>query len=137
MVEQFNALTEVEQRVFLDLVDPQPEPESAAKKTRKKRTTKSAKAQSLSTAIRSSHEAKGDAPTSDGQLCTAKIPGLDVVCGETSDKLIHDPNGGYAGYHPFDTSAQPAEKRSRRKAAGANITPNSEIEKGAAIGAGS
>lgn len=34
--------------------------------------------------------------------CVAKVPGLGVECGETADKLIHDPTGGYGGYHEFE-----------------------------------
>lgn len=139
MIERFHNLTQEERKCFLDLVDPQPEPEPPAKQTRKKRTTKSAKAQSLESAIKSSQEAKAEAPlVLDGTPCTATVPGLDVVCGETADKLIHDPQGGYAGYHPFEASApaQPAEKKSRRKAATANSTPNSVTNSEGALAVG-
>lgn len=130
-------LSTEEYMLYLDMVAPQVEPEPAEKKTRKKRTTKSAKAQSLEGAIASSRDAKVEAPKANGQLCTAMVPGLDVVCGETEDKLIHDPNGGYGGYHPFVPAVPAVAKKLLRKAAAANNTPNSKIEKGAAMSAGS
>lgn len=79
---------------------------------------------------------KADA-RSNGQLCIAKIPGLDVECGDPEDNRVHDKNAGYAGYHPFEPPAQPAEKKSKKKAAAARATQNSEIEKAAVISAGS
>lgn len=133
LVEQFKTLTSEQQAVFLDLVDPQVEPEQPAKKTRKKRTTKSAKAQSLESAIKSSHVAKAEAPKPNGQLCTAMVPGLDVPCGEPEDALIHDPQGGYTSFHPFVAAAPVAEKKTRRKAAAGNSGASSETGEAAAI----
>lgn len=84
VVEQYNALSEVEQKVFLDLVDPQPEPEAPAVKTRKKRASKSAKAQSLSSAI-------------------AKVPKVDTEADEAAEraKEIISPKCNICG-HPED-----------------------------------
>lgn len=136
MVQQFNALSDVEQNVFLDLVDPQPEPEPQVKQTRKKRTTKSPKAQSLSSAITSSLEAKADAPqVFNGAPCKANVPGLDVECGEPEDNRIHDITAGYASYHTYSSSAPVAEKKSRRRGAAANNTQNTETNSEAAMSA--
>lgn len=35
-------------------------------------------------------------------LCIAKVPGSGLECHETADTLIHDPQGGYGGYHEFE-----------------------------------
>lgn len=133
VLERYHALSEEQQKVFLDIVDPQVEPEQPAKKPRKKRTAKSLKAQSLENVIKSSHEARADSnggadiePEDFGPRCG--------VCGhgeQYQDHFEPSPN-----YHPFDSPVVSAEKKSRRKGAAANITQNSEIEKGAAISAG-
>lgn len=120
--------------LFLDMVAPQPEPEPAAKKIRKKRE----RAEPLSDERRQAVHKRG-LPQSNGQLCIAKILGLDVECGDPEDNRVHDKSAGYAGYHPFQASAsvQPAEKKSKKKDAVASINQNSEIDKAAAISAGS
>lgn len=38
-----------------------------------------------------------------GPKCVATVPGLDVPCGNKQDNGIHDPNGGYGGYHEFES----------------------------------
>lgn len=35
-----------------------------------------------------------------------------TVCAELEDNPIHDKNGGYAGFHPFQLGASPAPARS-------------------------
>lgn len=143
LLDQFHNLTPEEAKVFLDLVDPQPEPEPQVKQTRKKRTTKSPKAQSLESVIAKTPKvgadadaAKADAPeVFNGTRCIAKIPGLGVECGDPEDNRVHDKNAGYAGYHPFESSAPFAEKKSRRKGAAASSTQNTEIGSGAALSA--
>lgn len=142
VVKGYNALTEVEQKVFLDLVDPQPEPEVVVK-TRKKRTTKSAKAQSLSSAIsrapkpqRGTDEAEPPkADINSNARCTAQVPTLDVPCGELETNRIHDQTAGYASYHPFASSVPSATRRSSRKGSGTGSEVNSETSKGAAADA--
>ena len=125
LIDGFHSLNEVEQKVFLDQVDPQPEQEAPAKKTRKKRTPRTGLPEAAK-------DVKADAPKGSGQFCTAIVPGLGVVCGETADKLIHDPKGGYGGYHPFSLVAPVAVPRSQRKSrslkAAESSTANSEIE---------
>lgn len=49
-----------------------------------------------------STETKTEGASSAGVKCIAKLPGLDVECGELADALIHDPKGGYASYHEFE-----------------------------------
>jgi hypothetical protein len=90
-----------EQKCFLDLVDPQPEPE-ATKKASKKRGPRSSRASGMAAAIKNSIEQGKQASASTGQKCTAMVPELNVVCGNTEDNGIHDPNGGYGGYHEFE-----------------------------------
>lgn len=126
VINAFNSLTEDEKKLCLDFIAPEPEPDQPVKKPRKKRTTKSPKAQSLESVIKSSHEAKSEAAlVLDGTPCTAKVPGLDVVCGETADRLIHDPNGGYAGYHPFSLVAPAVEPKPSRKNKGTKASESS------------
>jgi hypothetical protein len=57
-------------------------------------------------------EVPADKKVSDA-LCVAQVPNIDVPCGEREDALIHDPNGGYASYHPFETAT--ASRKPRRK----------------------
>jgi hypothetical protein len=79
-----------------------------------------------------------DKKTSDA-LCAANVPTLNVPCGEREDRPIHDPNGGYAGYHPFERSKPVrAGRKSKQKSEASNST---NIEAGtesalAASGAG-
>ena len=116
-------LSEDDYLLFLDMVVPEPEPEAPAQKTRKKRD-KSARAQSLSSAIAKTPKADTEPDEAaeraqeiigNGALCIAKIPGLDVVCDSAKSYPIHDPNGGYGGYHEF-VSAVPAGKKRRKEA---------------------
>lgn len=89
--------------LFLDMVAPEPEPE-APKQTRKKRAARTPKQAGLP-----------KAEAGNGALCIAQVPGLDVPCGNVEENPIHDPNGGYGGYHPFVLSAPAAEPRSSRR----------------------
>lgn len=52
-------------------------------------------------AAQESPKSEGDRK-SKGSLCVAIVPSLGVVCGNTEDNGIHDPNGGYGGYHEFE-----------------------------------
>ena len=101
LLEKFESLNEVEQKVFLDLVAPEPEAPKV-KQTRKKRSGSPAQKRGLPSVESSA-------------TCFAQVPGLDVLCGEPEDRLIHDPKGGYASYHPFVAVAPPAAKKSSRK----------------------
>lgn len=111
LVEQFNTLTPEQQAVFLDLVDPQPEPEPG-KQTRKKRATRSPRAESLSNALAKTPKVEADGDP----RCVA------FDCGEREDALIHDPKGGYASYHPFVPPVPAVARRSSRKSAAEKST---------------
>jgi hypothetical protein len=79
-----------------------------------------------------------DKPASDA-LCVAQVPGIDVLCGEPEDALIHDPNGGYASYHVFEppkSSVVRAQRKSRQKKEEPGSDQNSEIVKDAALSVG-
>lgn len=138
VIESFNALTEEQKKLCLDFIapEPEPQPEAPAKKTRKKRAVRSAHAESLSAVIAKTPKAETDVP------CAAHVPGLDIPCGERADSLIHDPQGGYASYHPFSLVAPIAtpksSRRSRSTKASESSTPNSETssEGALAVGAG-
>lgn len=126
-----------EYNLFLDMVAPESEPVPAAKKTRKKRTTKSAKAQSLENAISRSPNAKRSADPCAHQYAKDSPLNAGLVCNEFFENGIHDATMGYAGYHPFVPPAQSARRRSSRKAAAASAPQSTEIDKGAAMSAGS
>lgn len=124
LIQDFNALNEVEQKVFLDQVDPQPETGAPVKKTRKKRT-RSAHAESLSAAI--AKTAKADADP--GPNCG--------ICGQPQNHSDHDLT--YLSSHQFEApkSVASAARRSSRKGAGASSTPNIEAETESALSASS
>lgn len=132
LIQRFNALNEVEQKVFLDQVDPQPEPEVAAKKTRKKRTYVTARAASISAAIAKTPKAGTGSTTLDADAPKCGI------CGNVPDHSDHDPT--YLSSHVFEApkSASSATRRSSRKGAVTSSTPNSETssEGSLAVGAG-
>lgn len=111
LVVEFQNLTPDEQKIFLDLVDPQPEPETSAKQTRKKRGA-SKKAQSLSSAIRGAtgKMSGADANDDDGSDPTL-LPTLCSACGNEENFTDHfkpSPN-----YHAFE--APKAKKASAQK----------------------
>lgn len=106
-------LSAEEYMLFLDMVDPQPEPEAPAKKTRKKRTTRSARAQSLSTVIQ---ESVGKPHLGDGPVCTA--------CFHTEDYEDHQQPSPH--YHPFAPPAPAVAGKSRRKGAVPSPMANTE-----------
>jgi hypothetical protein len=94
-------LSSDEYNLFLDMVDPQPE---VTKPTRKKRASKSPRAQSLSSVI--AQTPKPAAPA-DSAPCVYQYPKdgeikPGVICGSPADDTIHDRSMGYAGYHEFD-----------------------------------
>lgn len=105
-------LDDGEYNLFLDLLVPEPEPVAKpTKKTRKKRATKSAHQQSLSSAIQKvgkgrvgdSYEARcqyqysDDSPINPGQSCNME-----------ESFAVHDPTMGYAGYHEFQSGKSAA-----------------------------
>jgi hypothetical protein len=95
-----------EYMLFLDMVDPQPEPEAPAKRTRKKRGP-SKKAQSLSNAISRDAKAENATLVLDGTPCVYQYPKdgeikPGMICGCPADDTIHDSSMGYAGYHEFE-----------------------------------
>lgn len=73
------------------------------KKVGGKSTSKSPRATALESQLKASvderRQAKADAPELTGAMCVKES------CGWKAEDVIHDPKGGYAGYHEF----QPAE----------------------------
>lgn len=124
-IDRFNEMSPEEQKLYLDFVAPEPEPEAPAKKSRKPRTTRTPRMAGLPKP--GSETPKAGA--SNGALCIAIIPGLNVPCNDPEDALIHDPNGGYGGYHPFQPVVPVAAKRSGRKSASTSSTASSETSK--------
>lgn len=81
--------------------------------------------------------AQSDSPADkkdSGAPCIANVPTLNVPCGEREDRPIHDPNGGYAGYHPFETPKPVARapRKSKAKPGETSSVPSSEIAPAAA-----
>lgn len=104
MVEQYNTLTPEEQKVFLDLVDPQPDPEPAMKKSTKRRAGRSPRAQSISNVLKPATGKASDAPlltgTDEGKLDEPESGDLCGVCGHNEayqDHFRPSPN-----YHEFE-----------------------------------
>lgn len=102
MVEQYQSLTPEEQKVFLDLVDPQPDPEPAKKQTRQKRGSRSPRAQSISNAIKPATGKPSDAPLLSGndEGADGESEALCGACGHIASYQDHfkpSPN-----YHEFD-----------------------------------
>ena len=110
MIEAFHQMTEEERKCFLDLVDPQPEPEAPAKRTRKKRSAAPA-----ATAAK-----RGLPSIPDSARCAVE------GCGQLSGHPNHDST--YLSSHPFESSAPTASKRSGRKGAGTSSGANTEVE---------
>src|SRR5687768_2703222 len=79
-----------EYNLFLDLLVPEPEAEQPKVKRRRKSKTVSA----------TPPKKKGLPAVNSEGPCSVEN------CGETADNAIHDPKGGYAGYHEF----QPVKK---------------------------
>ena len=97
VVQAFNTLTMDEQRIFLDLVDPQPDEEEEQPekpKRKRKKTSKSPRASSIQQAITGTSTGRGAMV-----LCDFEIDGK-VCHGEPGDG-IHDHAMGYSGYHEF------------------------------------
>lgn len=125
LVDQFNALNDNQQAIFLDMVDPLPDelPTKPVKRKGNKKAEKSRRAASLAGAI------GGARPAADAACAFTYNDGK--VCGQGWPNAIHDPGAGYAGYHPFQ-SPQPATRQSSRSGEAASSTASSEAETDAA-----
>lgn len=99
-VERFHQMTPEEQKVFLDLVDPQPEL-VVAKQTRKKRA-RSPRAESLSNAIAKTPKVESGTDPCVYQYAKDGPSNPGMVCGELANNGVHDETMGYAGYHEFE-----------------------------------
>lgn len=98
LIEQFNALNETEKQVFLDLVDPQPEP-APVKRTRKKRATSAPPAVQK----RGLQQSAGTAANSEAKC---------GICGNVKDHSDHDRN--YLKSHDFEPAKVATKRRSRK-----------------------
>ena len=90
LVSQVNDLAPDERALFLDLLLPETEAKPKAKRKRAK-SGKSTRATSLAQKIQGTV----------GGKCAFVAEGEDDPCGVGADNPIHDPNGGYAGFHEF------------------------------------
>lgn len=99
VVKAFNTLTMDEQRIFLDLVDPQPDEEEEQPekpKRKRKKTGKTPRASSIQQAIAGTGK---PAPV----LCAHVSDNGDdpTTCHELQGNGVHDKNLGYVDYHEF------------------------------------
>lgn len=137
LVDQFMDLSEEQQAVFLDMVDPlpeEPEPAKATKKTRKKSNksaSKSARGQSISSVIQRTAKVRVDDGDDDDSLtlCQHEFDN-GGTCKRTSDHNIHHLQSDSL-YHEFDagkSSAPRAGGKSSTNGAAGNGTVNSGID---------
>lgn len=91
-----------EYMLFLDMVDPLPEPEAPAKKTRKKRAARTPRAESISNAIAKTPKAERSADPCVYQYAKDSTVNAGMVCGEFFENGIHDQTMAYVGYHEFE-----------------------------------
>ena len=101
-----------------------------------KSRTKAATAQTAPVKPATTKAPKADANSNgSAEVCGKPVGDTGLVCGQPQNNPLHR-DTVYRDYHPFEASApaQPAEKKSRRKAAAANSTPNSEIGSVASMG---
>jgi len=101
LVNQILGLNEEERGYVLDQILPEPEEQPKQKKTRKKRA---ASATNQRRGMPTPREGNGN--------CVALVN--DTPCDEPQSSPIHDPKGGYAGYHEF----QPGKKEKVSAASG-------------------
>lgn len=88
--------------LFLDKVAPLPEPEQGEakpKRGRKKAAKSASKRSSGMAAALNRSLAQRDQSTSVEECCFRYQD--TAICGEVASNPIHDPKGGYAGYHEF------------------------------------
>ena len=81
-IDQLNGLEPDVRDLVLDLLLPESEEQSKQKKARKKRAT-----------------SRRGMPERESENCLAVVN--DKPCDQPGASLIHDPKGGYAGYHEF------------------------------------
>ena len=102
LAEQVQSLPPEEYHYFLDLIDPQPEPATPAKKSRKKRGQRTPRAESLSNVISKPPKAERSADPCVYQYPDDSPVTAGMVCGEFFENGIHDQSMAYAGYHEFE-----------------------------------
>jgi hypothetical protein len=116
LIQQYNALTEVEQKVFLDLVEPQVEP-LPAKRTRAKRGTgaKSKRASGMAEAIKNSLAAGQQAAAGDDSAIDSEETGpMCNICHHGEGYMDH--SGPSPNFHKFEPpkSAARAGRKSKQ-----------------------
>ncbi len=100
LLETLRAMTDAERELAAETLQPQ----KVAKKASKKAASKSPRASGIATAIKGNLDQRRAAsePTNDpsltGPVCAKE------GCDWKAEDLIHDPKGGYAGYHEFQPS---------------------------------
>lgn len=92
-------MTEAERDLLVSSLSPTPQ-KKASKKTNKG-ASKSAHASSLQAQIQSTTKISGSYTDENGCIYRFTENG-GKFCGSTQDSAIHDPAGGYSGYHPYE-----------------------------------
>ena len=114
IITLFNSLSDESKRIVLDVIKAQ------AAAPRKASTKKQA-------------SAPAPLPVDKKPRCNFAAPDEDI-CDRFEDNLIHDPNGGYVGYHPFEPSKSVARapRKSRQKS---ESTPSIQSTEGETVNA--
>lgn len=104
LLETLRAFTDAEREAFVEALQPQ----KTVKKASKKSASKSSRASGIAATIRGNLDQRRAAsePTNDPSLTgpTCAREG----CDWKAEDLIHDPKGGYAGYHEFQPATSAA-----------------------------
>lgn len=128
VLQGYHALTPEQQKIFLDLVDPQVEPIEAPKQTRKKRGPNKPRIAGLPKPGSEAPKAEAGKPhLREGPVCT--------ICYHTEDYEDHSRPSPH--YHPFEPPVAAAGKKSRQKTAATSSTANTEGEIASAMSASS
>lgn len=95
------------------------------KNTSSKSASKSPRAQSLSGAIQRAGKVKVNEDDNDGPLCTVGIDSTGMTCGKIADHNVHHLNN-HPDYHPFESVAPPAARKSSTNGGATGTTANFE-----------
>lgn len=106
-LETLRAMNESECEALAETLSPQPVKKAAKKPASKKSPRASGMEAQLSSRRQQRQVARAGDDSEDGNALCGYIYPDRTDCTEPKDSRLHDPNAGYAGYHPF-VSASPA-----------------------------
>ena len=94
LLETLRAMSDAERELTVEALQPQ----KVVKKASKKSSNKSSRASGMAAAIKGNLDQRREA-----SVCVF-IYADNSHCNQKEDNPVHDPNGGYAGYHEFQPS---------------------------------